>query len=152
MPWRDCQYGIIKSSETKSLRSRLKHRWRRARDSNPRYGISAHTISSRAPSTTRTTLRKVDAKYITQTFFCQEFFKSPFSRLIVKWTRTDKIKKFSTKENKNVREKCYHTIQKISPSKRISTRSNRVFDEILKSQSKSAFLVSRLRFQRLKIL
>src|SRR5262245_28716252 len=31
--------------------------WRRERDSNPRGGISAYTISNRAPSTTRTSLR-----------------------------------------------------------------------------------------------
>lgn len=31
--------------------------WRRARDSNPRYAINANTISSRAPSTARPTLR-----------------------------------------------------------------------------------------------
>src|SRR5690242_10528857 len=32
-------------------------RWRREWDSNPRGGISAYTISNRAPSTTRTSLR-----------------------------------------------------------------------------------------------
>src|SRR5206468_2325001 len=32
-------------------------RWRRERDSNPRGGISAYTISNRAPSTARTSLR-----------------------------------------------------------------------------------------------
>ena len=31
--------------------------WRRGWDSNPRYGITAHTISSRAPSATRSPLR-----------------------------------------------------------------------------------------------
>ena len=30
--------------------------WRRERDSNPRYACDAHTISNRAPSTTRTSL------------------------------------------------------------------------------------------------
>src|SRR5262249_61940740 len=33
-------------------------KWRRERDSNPRGGISAYTISNRAPSTTRTSLRE----------------------------------------------------------------------------------------------
>ena len=32
--------------------------WRRGRDSNPRYAINVHTLSRRAPSTTRTPLRK----------------------------------------------------------------------------------------------
>ena len=31
--------------------------WRRGRDSNPRYGCAVHTLSRRAPSTTRTPLR-----------------------------------------------------------------------------------------------
>ncbi len=32
--------------------------WRRERDSNPRYAINVHTLSRRAPSTARTSLRK----------------------------------------------------------------------------------------------
>ena len=33
-------------------------KWRRERDSNPRYTINVHTISSRAPSATRASLRQ----------------------------------------------------------------------------------------------
>ena len=33
--------------------------WRRERDSNPRYALDAHTISNRAPSTTRPSLQTV---------------------------------------------------------------------------------------------
>ena len=33
--------------------------WRRERDSNPRYGVTVYTLSRRAPSTTRTPLRKL---------------------------------------------------------------------------------------------
>ena len=32
--------------------------WRRERDSNPRYGVTVYTLSRRAPSATRTPLRK----------------------------------------------------------------------------------------------
>src|ERR1039457_2372100 len=35
--------------------------WRRERDSNPRYAINIHTLSRRAPSTARTSLRKREA-------------------------------------------------------------------------------------------
>jgi hypothetical protein len=36
-------------------------RWRRGRDSNPRYAVNVHTLSRRAPSTARTPLRRGDA-------------------------------------------------------------------------------------------
>ncbi len=39
------------------LMDHLRKNWRRGRDSNPRCGVTAHTISSRAPSATRSPLR-----------------------------------------------------------------------------------------------
>ena len=41
-----------------TLRAAFFGMWRRERDSNPRYAINVYTLSRRAPSTTRTSLRK----------------------------------------------------------------------------------------------
>ena len=38
------------------MRAGARPKWRRGRDSNPRYGVTAHTLSRRAPSTARTPL------------------------------------------------------------------------------------------------
>ena len=49
------------SSDTKKPRDAgLFCIWRRERDSNPRYAINVYTLSRRAPSATRTPLRKLD--------------------------------------------------------------------------------------------
>lgn len=42
------------------FRSRKSQNWRRDRDSNPRYAFGAHTISNRAPSASRSSLRSFE--------------------------------------------------------------------------------------------
>ena len=40
-------------------------KWRRERDSNPRYAINIHTLSRRAPSAARTSLpKKLNIEYL----------------------------------------------------------------------------------------
>src|SRR3990172_7244966 len=49
--------NAIENRIVSHIRLLPQNNWRRERDSNPRGGISAYTISNRAPSTTRTSLR-----------------------------------------------------------------------------------------------
>ena len=57
--------------ETKGSTSlRCRRRW----DSNPRYGVSAHTLSKRAPSAARTLLQKKHAIYPKEAIFSIEIF------------------------------------------------------------------------------
>ncbi len=46
------------STEIKKRKQKLPFLFRRRWDSNPRYGVSAHTLSKRAPSATRTLLQR----------------------------------------------------------------------------------------------
>ena len=49
-------------------------KWRIGRDSNPRYPLEVHTISNRAPSTTRPPIRKTVLKLYYSNPFCNKFF------------------------------------------------------------------------------
>ena len=55
--------------------SHAKIKWRRERDSNPRYAINVHTLSRRAPSTARTSLRKRKGNIVYAELFVQHFVK-----------------------------------------------------------------------------
>ncbi len=64
--------------------------WRRVRDLNPRCAVNAHTISSRAPSTTRPTLQILHfsnvANYSMQFDEMQvEFFVNSQREIVHKW-------------------------------------------------------------------
>ena len=74
--------GACKPVETSAVKFPPKKSWRRERDSNPRYTMNAHTISSRAPSAARASLQVPD-----EADFLQEACPRPFQRLLCYFLR-----------------------------------------------------------------